>query len=91
MSDYDPDNPQHPLDKWWERNKMRLAPVLFLTMPLALFFYIKLLALAFDEMPRWIWLGGGVCTLSVFVAVATLLDEIRRLEKRLERLRNDQG
>lgn len=78
MREPDPNYYKHPIDKWMQRHKRKFFPILIAAIPLAFAFYIALIAIAFEHMPHWVWLGGILSTIFVFMAVADLFDFWKR-------------
>lgn len=70
---YDPRNPQHPLDKWWERNKRRFVLLPFVAAIGFMAFFAQLLKIViFDElMPTWGVISGSLC---LFVLILTFAE-----------------
>ena len=79
-------NPHNPADVWIQKHKRKAAPLLFVAIPGALWFMIKLLRLGFENMSYGFFLFGIVCIIGVILACANLLDEVTRLEKRVKEL-----
>ena len=71
--DYDPKNPQHPLDKWWERNKRKFVLLPFIAGAGFMWFYAGLLDIAIDVMPLWKIVFGTVCLVMLIGTFAEMM------------------
>lgn len=74
MPDYDPNNPQHPLDKWYEKNKRQLMPVLFICIPISFAFLMYMLATTLKYGSGWAVAIGLPALLVVVAAISGLVD-----------------
>lgn len=71
--DYDPKNPQHPLDKWWERNKRKFVLLPFIAGAGFMWFYAALFRIAYGILPNWILLGGTLCLVILILTFAEMM------------------
>lgn len=78
MSDYDPNNPQHPLDRLYEHNKHWLKWLLLPAMPAAFAMIMYGFMATFEKMPHTLWLGGIFSVGIVCLAILHLIDHYNR-------------
>lgn len=74
MAEYDPDNPSHPMDKWWERNKNWLKWLLLPAIPSGFAFFMYMLVTTLKFGSGLIVALGLPWLLICFMGIAHLIE-----------------